>query len=306
MRFEHLNFHHLLYFWMTVREGSLSRAAAHLRLTHGTLSSQVRALERQLGEQLLSRKGRLLHPTEMGQLVFGYADELFGLARELVEAVDARKPGQARPLQVGITDALPKLVARRLLEPVLRRGDVRLVCTEAPVTALLARLALHELDLVLSDTPLPAGVAVKAFSHLLGESALSFVGTPALVKKLHARFPASLDGAPMLLPTSDSALRRSLDAWFDQQGVRPRVVAEVEDSALLQTLGQDGLGVFPVHQVVEGEVCRQYDVVRLARLDQVRERFYALSAERKVRHPAVLELTRAARQDVFAPRRAPG
>jgi LysR family transcriptional activator of nhaA len=304
MPHERLNYHHLLYFWLSAKEGSLSKAAAQLELSHPTLSTQVRALEDHLGERLFRKKGRHLEMTEMGRLVFAYADDIFGLGRELLEAVRQGGPlGQPRALRVGVTDSLPKLVTRRLLEPALRLPALRLECYEEGRERLLARLLDQELDVILCDAAAGAGAASsgKVFSHLLGECGVALLGAPALVKRLQPQLPESLQQAPVLLPTRNCGLRQALDDWFATRGLQPRIVAEIEDSALLKTFAQDGLGLVAVHEVIEGEACRQYDLVRLQRLDEVRDRFYALSAERKLRHPGVQAITQGARHGVFAP-----
>lgn len=303
---EWLNYHHLLYFWTVVREGSVARAAERLRLAPPTVSGQVRALEEALGEKLFARVGRRLEPTEMGRVVHRYADEIFSLGRELVDTVKGRPTGRPLRLVVGIGESLPKLVTRRLLQPALALPEpVRLVCIEDQPGKLLASLALHEADLVLSDAPVPPGLGVRAFSHLLGETGVGLFAAPALHARLKKGFPRSLEGAPVLLPTEDTALRRSLDAWVEEQGVRPRLVAECNDSALLKVFGQGGLGVFPAPLAVRAEVEAQYAVRLLGAAAGVTERFYALSVERRLRHPAVLAIREAARAGPFTPSRTP-
>lgn len=295
---EWLNYHHLLYFWSAVREGGIARAATRLRLSHPTLSAQIRTLEEALGEKLLQRKGRLVEPTEMGRVVYGYADEIFGLGRELLDVVHGRPTGRSQKLRIGLVDAVPKLVARELLAPA-RGGDTRLVITEATAEELLAALAGHALDLILSDGPVPPGSVVRAFAHPLGESGVSFFGAPRRFSRYKREFPRSLDGAPLLLPTPETSLRRSLDAWFERLGVRPRIVAEVADNALLESLGEDGDGIFPSSTAVEEHVARRYGVEVVGRAPHVRERFYAISAQRRLTHPAVKAIQQAARSALF-------
>jgi LysR family transcriptional activator of nhaA len=233
--------------------------------------------------------------------VFRYADEIFALGGELVDAVKGRPVGKPIRLDVGIADVVPKLVVRRLLQPALTLTEpVRLVCHEAPQERLLAELALHSLDIVISDAPVPAGSTVRAFNHLLGETGVSIFGTEALAKVHRPGFPGSLHGAPMLLPLEGLPLRRSLNQWFDRHGLRPQVVAEFEDSALLKVFGADGVGLFAAPTVVEREVAAQYGVHVLGRIEEVRERFYAISVERRLRNPAVVALTDVARQELFA------
>jgi LysR family transcriptional activator of nhaA len=293
---EWLNYHHLLYFWLVAREGGVARAAARLRLAHPTVSGQVHALEDALGEKLLEREGRKLVLTEMGRVVFGYAEEIFGLGRELLDVVKGRPTGKPLRLLVGVDDAVPKMVVKRLLDPARALAQpVRLLCREDKAERLVADLAAGGLDVVLTDAPLsPAGRA-RAFNHLLGQSDVTLFAAPALAARYRRGFPASLDGAPMLLPAEDTALRRSLDAWLDARRLRPRVEAEFDDSALLNAFGQDGVGVFPAASAIEAEVRRQYEVEVVGRIPEVRESFYAISAERRLRHPAVVAISEGAR-----------
>ncbi|MBI5542450.1 MAG: transcriptional activator NhaR [Deltaproteobacteria bacterium] len=296
-----LNYHHLLYFWMVAREGGLAPAAAKLRLTHPTLHAQIRALEESLGEKLFAKQGRKLALTEVGRMVYGYADEIFLLGGELLDAVKGRPTGRPARLAVGLADVVPKLVARRLLEPALQLDQpVRLIVTEDSTERLLAQLSLHELDVVISDAPVGAGTAVRAFSHLLGECGVTFFAARALAAKVRPGFPRSIEGQPILLPTEGTGLRRSLDHWFDKQGLRPVIAAEIEDSALLKILGQKGLGVFAAPDAIEDEVRRQYEVEVVGRSEELRERFYALSVERRLKHPAVVAILEGARREVFA------
>ena len=297
---EWLNYHHLLYFWVVACHGSVTRAAAELRLAQPTVSTQLRTLEEVLGEKLFARTGRRLVLTDVGRLVFRYADEIFGLGRELLETVKGRPTGQPMRLTVGIADAVPKLIAYRLLRPALTVAEpVRIICREDKPDRLLAELAIHELDLVLSDAPIGPTTKVRAFNHLLGECGVTFFGTPALARTCRRGFPRSLGGAPVLLPTDNTALRRSLDDWFESEDVRPRVVSEFEDSALLMAFGQAGMGLFPAPSAIERQVRSQYGVVVVGRLDAVCERFYAISGERRLKHPAVVAISEAARQRVF-------
>lgn len=293
---EWLNYHHLLYFWVVAREGGLTPASKVLRLAHPTLSGQIRQLEDSLGEQLFDRTGRRLVLTDMGRTVFRYADEIFSLGRELMDVVKARPTGRPVRLSVGIADVLPKLVARQLLEPALRLQEpVRLVCYEDRYDRLLAALAVHELDVVLTDAPVAPGSNVRAYSRLLGECGLTFFAAPSLHGACKGKFPKCLQGAPFLLPTETTVLRRSLEQWFDTHDVHPEVVAEFEDSALLKVFGQDGVGIFASPSVVEQQVVAQYGVEVVGRTDEVRERFYAISGERKLKNPAVVAICESAR-----------
>jgi len=297
---EWLNYHHLLYFWRVAREGHLTRASRELHLTPQTVSAQVRALEEALGEPLFERKGRRLVLTETGRTVYGYAEEIFGLGRELLETVRGRPTGRPLVLTVGVADVMPKHVAHRILQAALETGDpVRLVCREDRPDALLAALAVHELDVVLSDAPIPAGLGVRAFNHLLGETGVTFLAAPTLAGKHRRGFPDGMDGAPFLLPTGDAALRRSLDQWFSERRIRPRIVGEFQDSALLKVFGQAGQGIFVAPTVVADEVRLQHGVRVIGRTDEVVERFYAISPERRVRHPAVAAVCDVARREMF-------
>jgi LysR family transcriptional activator of nhaA len=295
-----LNYHHLLYFWTVAREGSVVRAAEVLSLTQPTISGQIRALEGALGEKLFERAGRRLVLTDVGRTVYRYADEIFSLGRELLDTLNDRPTGRPLRLAVGVADVLPKMIVRRLLEPAFRLAEgIQVVCREDRPDRLLAALSVHELDVVLADTPMGPGVSVRAFNHLLGESGVTIFAQRALAARHRKGFPHSLDQAPMLLPTENTVVRRSLDQHFAAIGVRPRVVAEFEDSALLKAFGETGLGLFPAPTVLEKDVCRQNGVAILGRLDQVRERFYAISVERRLKHPAVVAISEGARQHLF-------
>ncbi|MDQ3263925.1 MAG: transcriptional activator NhaR [Myxococcota bacterium] len=297
---EWLNYHHLLYFWVVAREGGLTQAGKVLHLSHPTLSAQVHALEDVLEEKLFKKVGRRLVLTEMGRVVYRYAEEIFSLGQEMVDTVKGRATGQPLRLNVGIVDVVPKLIVRQLLEPALRLPEpVRLVCHEDSYEKLLAELSLHTLDIVISDAPVPPGSSVRAFNHLLGECGVGLFGTPSLAKSYRRDFPKSLDGAPMLLPLANLPLRRALNHWFEKCGVRPKVVAEFEDSALLKVFGADGVGLFPAPLAVESQVCRQYGVQLVGRVEAVLERFYALSVERRLKNPAVLAVLETARRELF-------
>ena len=298
---ERLNYHHLLYFWMVAREGTVARAAAHLRLAQPTLSGQIRALEGAINERLFERAGRGLRLTEMGKTVYRYADEIFALGRELAESVRGQPTGRPLRLKVGVADGLPKLVAYRLIEPALAlRQPVRLVVHEQSTEKLLAALALHELDVVLSDRLAPPGVTVRAFNHLLGACGVTLFASPKLAVKYRRRFPRSLDAAPFLLPGETSTLRRALEQWFERQQIQPRIIGEFDDSTLIKVFGQAGVGVFAAPSIIESSVRRQYGTAIVGRLDRVRERFYAISAERKLKHPGIVAITESARRELFA------
>ena len=295
-----LNYHHLLYFWTVVGEGSVSKAAAKLNLSQPTVSAQVRMLEGAIGERLLLRKGRSQHLTDVGRVVFRYADEMFGIGRELVETLQGRPPGRAMPLTVGVANAVPKLVVYRLLRPAIGPPETtRLVCREDNAEQLVGQLASYALDVVIANTPAPAYLPIKVFNHLLGESETAFFAPAPLAGRLKRRFPESLGKAPLLLPTSNSPLRRALDEWFEAVGVTPRVVGEFEDSALMQVFGKAEGCVFPAPSVIASDVSSFYGVRLVGRAEAVRDRYYAISVERRLKHPGVLAITSAARDRVF-------
>jgi LysR family transcriptional activator of nhaA len=297
---DQLNYRHLLYFWMVAREGTVARAAKHLRLAQPTLSGQIRVLEGALGEKLFERAGRGLRLTEMGRVVLPYAEEIFALGRELAESVKGQPTGRPLRLVVGVADAVPKLVAYRLIEPALALPQpVRLVVHEQSTERLLVALAMHELDVVLTDRVAPPGVNVRAFNHLLGDCGVTLFAAPKMAAKYQRRFPRALDGAPFLLPGETSTLRRVLEQWFEKQRIRPRIIGEFDDSTLIKVFGQAGKGVFAAPSIVESSVRRQYGVGIVGRLDSVRERFYAVSAERRINHPAVIAITESARRELF-------
>ena len=295
-----LNYHHLLYFWTVAKEGGITPAAETLHLSQPTLSTQIKKLEQSMGVKLLERKGRNLVLTDTGRTVYRYADEIFGLGRQLTDAVRGRAAEATLRLQVGVPDVLPKLIVYQILKPVLDLEDrVSLVCYEGKLNDLLSDLALHRLDIVLADSPLTPQVNVKAFNHLLGECGVSVLGTPNLAKKYRRGFPGSLSGAPMLLPTQNTTLRRALEQWFDDQDVRPDVMHEFEDSAVLKVFGQAGEGLIVVPAAVESEVRSQYNLKPVGRIDEITERFYAISVERRLKHPAVVAICEAARSRLF-------
>jgi LysR family transcriptional activator of nhaA len=297
---EWMNYHHLLYFWLVAREGSLARASAELRLAQSTVSKQIHLFEHMLGHDLFTKSGRRLVLTENGRVVFRYADEIFGLGREMLDTLRDHTVGRPLRLTIGIADVVPKLIAERILAPVLAlSGPVRLICMEGKPDRLLADLALHDLDMIVTDGPANPNVKVRVFSHLLGESEVAFFGRADLAAKYGRNFPSSLHGAPVLLPTENTVLRRSLDQWFEVHGLRPHVVGEFEDSALLKVFGFRGAGLFPAVSVIGKEVQNQYKVRRIGQVPDVRERLYAVTVERRIKHPAVIAICNAARTMIF-------
>ena len=296
-----LNFKHLRYFWAVAAQGSIARASEVLHLTPQTISGQLRELEEQLNAKLFQKSGRNLVLTDTGHLVFSYADEVFRLGDELRDVLEGRIPGAAMTLTVGVAMVVPKLLAYRVLEPVLAMPEpVRLICQEAPLADLLADLSVHKLDLVLADSPISPALNIRAYNHLLGESGISFFANQKTARKYAAKFPSSLNGAPMLMPTASSALRRMLEQWFERQRVNPMVVAEFEDRALMKAFGEAGTGIFTSPTAVEHDVVAKYGVRVIGRSEEIKERFYAISAERRIKHPAVSAITDAARSELFS------
>jgi LysR family transcriptional regulator, transcriptional activator of nhaA len=296
-----LNYHHLRYFWTVARLGSIRAASRELALSQPPISAQLKQLEDALGEKLFVKHGRGLALTEAGQIALRYADEIFGTGLEMLDALRGRSTTRPAKLLVGVSDVIPKLIAHLLIAPALRLTPaVQVVCREDKTDRLLAELSTQSLDLVLADAPITGQVKVRAYNHLLGESPLTFFAAPKLKKTLGRRFPDNLDGAPLLLPAENTVLRRALDPWLERHKVRPRVIAEFDDSALLKVFAQHGEGVFSAPSVIEREIRKQYEVVPIGRTKDITERFYAITVERRIRHPAVVAISEAARSHVFA------
>lgn len=298
---EWLNYHHLLYFWAVARYGSVVRASTELRLAQPTISGQIRRLEEVLGEKLFDRVGRNLVLTDVGRTTFRYADEIFSLGQDLLGTLKGRSSTRPLRLTVGVADALPKVLVQRLLEPAFHIGrPIQLICREDRVVEdFLGALVGQELDLVLADRPLGPGIKIHAFNHLLGTCGTTFLATSKLAKSSRAGFPGSLDGVPFLLPAAHATVRRALDQWFEASRVRPSLVAEFDDSALMYAFGQEGKGVFPSPSVFEADFRRAYRVDVVGHAKAVRQQFYAISADRRVQHPAVMAIIKAARREVF-------
>jgi LysR family transcriptional activator of nhaA len=298
---EWLNYHHLLYFWAVARYGSVVRASAELRLAQPTISGQVRRLEDVIGEKLFDRVGRRLVLTDVGRTVFRYADEIFSLGQDLMGTLKGRPSSRPLRLTVGVADVLPKVLVQKLLEPAFHIDKpVHLICREDRVVEdFMSQLAGQELDLVLADRPLGPGIRSNAFNHLLGECGTTFLGTAKLAARLRPGFPRSMEGAPCLLPTAHATVRRSLDHWFETTRVSPTLVAEFDDSALMYAFGEQGQGIFPSPTVFENEFRLRYNVQVVGRVKTVRQQFYAISVDRRLHHPAVAEIVKAARQDIF-------
>lgn len=286
-----LNYHHLLNFWLVVREGSVQRAGEVLHVTPASVSVQVRQLERAMGVKLLEKKGRGVVPTAIGEEVADYATKIFSTGRELMEMVKANPTDKPRELRVGIRDVMPKLVAFRLLEPALNlESPIRLVCHEGDMPQLVADLAIHKLDVILTDRALDPLYKIQAHSHRLGDSEVVIMGTKELATAYRKGFPKSLDGAPFLLPMDSSVLRRSLDKWFTDLKLTPVVKGEFADSAMLKIAGRQGLGLFAVPSSIQDDVSAIYGLQEVGIVSGVKERFYAVSVERRLEHPAVIAI----------------
>ena len=295
-----INYKHLHYFLLVAKEGSIARASKRLHLTPQTISGQLSLLEQQLGQALFNRVGRRLELTETGRLVLSYAEEIFSLGGELEEVV--RGLPETRPLlfKVGVTEVVPKIIAHHLLAPALQLpGPLRIVCREGSIDTLLTELALHRVDLVLADTPMPSGINVTGFNHHLGDCGITFFAGRKLAARLGGAFPQCMSGMPMLLPGETTVVRNRLLKWFDQQRIHPYVAGEFDDSALMKVFGQAGVGAFPVPSVIADEVAQQYGVQTIGTAGDLTERFYAISIERRVRHPAVSAICAAARSELF-------
>ncbi|MEM7704095.1 MAG: transcriptional activator NhaR [Pseudomonadota bacterium] len=296
----HLNYHHLMYFWTVAREGSIARASEILHLTPQTISGQLKLLEESVGEALFHRTGRNLTLTETGHTVRQYADEIFSLGAELTQRIRSKTPGLPETLNVGVVNTIAKLITYRMVQPAMTdENPVKVICIEGPLETLLGELAVHHLDLVISDRPVPTGLNVKAYSHPLGTSGVAFFGRDELVAQFKPDFPGALDGAPVLLPASHTVLRRKLDEWFDRNGVVPSIAVECDDSALLKAFGEAGKGLFPAPAVIAQEVTQMYRCELLGLIDGITESYYAISPERKLKHPAVTAITRMARDELL-------
>ncbi|MGZ8901324.1 MAG: LysR family transcriptional regulator [Limisphaerales bacterium] len=297
---EWLNYHHLLYFWSVAKEGSIRNASEKLRVSQPSICVQVQSLEEVMGEKLFRRSGRKLVMTETGQLVFGYAEEIFSLGGELLSAVKHGSTRRALKLNVGVTDSLPKLVAQAILEPVFDvPGPVHVVCREGKAEDLLLQLASMRLDIVLADEPASTGLPFKTFNHLLGSSGVTFCASADIAKRLRKGFPKSLNDAPALLPAQNTNLRRSLEKWFQTLGIRPRILAEFEDGALMKAIASGGRGFIPLASVVADEAVERYRFKVIGSTEKCTDQFYAITAERRLTHPAVVLITEKAQKSLF-------
>lgn len=295
-----LNFRHLYYFWVVAKEGSITKAAERLDVAVQTISAQLNLLEQSIGKALLAPQGRRLVLTEAGRVAVGYADQIFLLGEQMQDVLSESGIGQIMRLTVGVTDSMAKLIASRLLETALRLPQkVKLICNEDDFESLLGDLSVHKLDVVLTDRPVPSGTTLRVFSHLLGESDVSLYAVPELAARYKDGFPASLHGAPLLLPTRNHAIRGRLDHWFESNEVRPDVVGEFDDSAMMSTFAHHGLGLFPLSTALAVDAHTEFEAVPVGVMTGVREQFYAISNERKIKHPAVEAILSASHSSIF-------
>jgi LysR family transcriptional activator of nhaA len=293
---EWLNYHHLRYFWTVAKEGSLARAAAKLHVSQPSISEQIRELEAVLGEKLFRRDGRNNVLTDAGQVMFGYADEIFALGREMLNAVKQRPGTKTLRLYVGVADSFPKLVTNEILKPVFTLPQmVHVICREGKMEDLLAQLTAHRLDIVLADEPASSSTNFKTFNHPLGETGTTFCAEGKLAARLKKNFPKSLHEAPALLPTENTSLRRALETWFRDQAIRPRIVAEFEDLALMKVMAAEGRGFIALPSLAMNDAVDHYGFKAIGRTDKCRVQFHAITAERRIAHPAVAQITSQAR-----------
>ena len=297
---ERINYQHLYYFWAVAKYGSVSAACEILHLAQPTISGQLAVFEQSVGAKLLRKEGRRLTMTETGRAVFHYADEIFAIGREMKHMLKGREAERGLRLTIGISDAIPKLIGYRLMEPVLQLSDPKQVhCVEDKTDRLLTEIGLHSIDMVLCDVPATPAAGARLFNHFLGASNVAVFAAPNLVERYRSDFPRSLNGAPFLLPTTNTALRRSLDQWFNEQKISPAIEAEIEDSALLKTAGAAGVGLFFSSKVVASAIQQQYEAEMIGEAEGVRERFYAITAQRRMKHPLVELILRSAEHGLF-------
>ncbi len=296
----HLNYNHLQYFWAVAREGSIVAAAKLLHVTPQTISGQLKLLDESVGDPLFSKVGRRLVLTEQGHVVFRYADEIFSIGAELGSVLQGARGTEATILNIGVVSSMPKLIVERIIAPIFSAEQpARIRCMDGSLEHLLAEVAIHRIDLVLSDQPLPRGLNLKAYNHHLGDSGLTFFAASELAAGLRQQFPENLNHSPTLLPSQNSALRRRIEAWYERENITPVITGEFDDSAVMKAFGEVGIGIFPAPTVIEKEICRMYRSAVVGRTNDITEHFYAISPERKLRHPLVVQITESARTDVF-------
>ncbi len=295
-----LNFKHLRYFWVVAKTGSIARASAQLHLTPQSISGQLSEFENRLGVELFRRSGRNLELTESGRRILSYAEEIFSIGDELLDALHRQKNRKNLSLRVGIADSVSKTIAYHLVEPALRLNEpVRLICREGRLDSLIAELAIHRLDMIIADRPMPANLKVRGYNHLLGESGITIFGTSTLAETLRGDFPNCLNQAPLLLPGEDTAIRPQLIQWLEANDLRPEIIGEFDDSALMKAFGQAGAGLFVAPTTLASQVCEQYKTVTIGRIDAVVDRLYAITTDQRLTHPAVAAISKAARENVF-------
>ena len=299
-----LNYKHLRYFWMVAKTGSIVRASEQLHLTPQSISGQLNEFETRLGVTLFHRSGRNLKLSDTGRRILGMAEEIFTLGNQLVDALYSNAQNVSL-LRIGISDSVSKSMAYRLIEPTLRLSDnIRLVCHEGLLSSLLADLSIHRLDMIIADQPLPGNLNVRGYSHLLGESPVSVFGSPSYIKTLSGKFPGILNSARFLLPGEDFAIRPKLEHWFSQQNIHPHIIGEFDDNALIKAFGKAGAGLFISSSVIADDICEQYKVEEIGRIDSITEQHYIITTERKLTHPAIIEINKSARKIGFARNKA--
>jgi LysR family transcriptional regulator, transcriptional activator of nhaA len=294
-----LNYQHFFYFWRVAKTGSVSEACRELRLAQPTISAQLKVFEETLGEKLFVREGRNLKLTEMGKIAFRYAEEVFPTCHEFLDVLEGKDSTVPGKLKIGISDVVPKTIAYRLMEPAFSGTAGTVSCYEDRTERLLAELAISEVDLVIADNPVPPWVKVKAYNHFLGECGVSFLAEGSLARQYRRSFPHSLSGAPLLLPTEEAAVRREIDRWLESQDITPKRVAEFQDSALMKIVAREGKGIIPVPSVVEAEIKREFHLEAVARTDEVKERFYLISVEKRLKNPLVKSIVEWAQKKLF-------
>ena len=296
-----LNYQHFFYFWRVAKTGSVTEACRELRLAQPTISAQLKVFEEHLGEKLFMKDGRKLKLTDAGTLAYRYAEQIFSSGNEFLDALEGKDVAIPGELKVGISDVVPKVIAYRLLEPAFsEHAGVRVKCNEDRTERLLAELAISEEDLVIADAPMPASVKVKAYNHFLGECGVSFVAAPTLAKRYRRNFPQSLADAPLLVPTPEAAVRREIDRWLDGIGVTPRIVGEFQDSALMKLVAREGRGIAPIPTVVVREIKREFRLELVGTTEEVRERFYLISVEKRLKNPIVKAIVDRAQGTLFS------
>lgn len=286
-----LNYQHLYYLWNIVHNGSITKASEKLRLSQPTLSAQIKSLEQALGERLFERKGRELKLTEIGIVVYDYAEKIFSLGNELLEVLDGNKQQTQREFKIGISDVIPKTLVFKIIKPVfVKFNNIKVVCLEDKTEKLFASLAIGDIDLVISDRPIPAYVKVKGYSHFFGSSDISFIGCTDFKKLYKKNFPKSLAGAPLLIPTEESILYKEIIEWFESQGIKPKICATFQDTALMKIAAKEKIGIIPIPKVIAAEICRSYGLELIGSSSEIKEKLYVISLERKLKNPVIIEI----------------